>query len=96
MKQVGIEQGDVISIIGEAAVWEQLAEECTELAKAALKMARKLRLENPTPLTMAEIQENVVEEWGDVLNCVWELNVKNDYKQQDAKMERWISRLKNE
>ena len=38
--------------IGEAAVLEQLAEECAELAQAALKMARIERGENPTPVTM--------------------------------------------
>lgn len=96
MKQMVPEKGDIISIIGEAAVWEQLAEECTELAKAALKMARKLRMENPTPLTMAEIQNSIADEWGDVLNCAWELDVKSDYKLQDAKMIRWMSRLKSQ
>ena len=39
----------IIEEIGEAAMLEQLAEECTELAKAALKMARIIRKENPTP-----------------------------------------------
>ena len=33
----------IIEEIGEAAMLEQLAEECTELAKAALKMLEKLR-----------------------------------------------------
>lgn len=33
----------IIEEIGEAAMLEQLAEECTELAKAALKMARIIR-----------------------------------------------------
>ena len=41
----------IIEEIGEAAMLEQLAEECTELAKAALKMARIIRKENPTPVT---------------------------------------------
>ena len=36
----------IIEEIGEAAMLEQLAEECTELAKAALKMARIIRKEN--------------------------------------------------
>ena len=40
----------IIEEIGEAAMLEQLAEECTELAKAALKMARIIRKENPTPV----------------------------------------------
>lgn len=40
----------IIEEIGEAAMLEQLAEECTELAKAALKMARIIRKENPNRL----------------------------------------------
>lgn len=53
----------IIEEIGEAAMLEQLAEECTELAKAALKMARIIRKENPTPVTekeaIANIRENI-------------------------------------
>lgn len=40
---------DILEMIGTAALLEQLAEESAELAQAALKMARKLRGENPTP-----------------------------------------------
>ncbi|MEI3320589.1 MAG: hypothetical protein V8R90_08905 [Eubacterium sp.] len=38
----------IIEEIGEAAMLEQLAEECTELAKAALKMARIIQRESDT------------------------------------------------
>ena len=38
---------DVLEMIGTAALLEQLAEESAELAQAALKMARKIRNENP-------------------------------------------------
>lgn len=41
----------MIEIVGKPAMFEQLAEEATELAQATLKMARKLRGENPTPKT---------------------------------------------
>ena len=37
--------------LGEAEVLAQLAEECTELAQAALKMRRVLDGKNPTPDT---------------------------------------------
>lgn len=40
----------IIEEIGEAAMLEQLAEECTELAKAALKMARIIR-KKPLPIS---------------------------------------------
>lgn len=46
---------DVLEMIGTAALLEQLAEESAELAQAALKMARKIRNENPTPKSHAEI-----------------------------------------
>lgn len=49
----------IIEEIGEAAMLEQLAEECTELAKAALKMARIIRKENPTPVTEKEAIANI-------------------------------------
>lgn len=44
--------GLMLEKIGLPAMHEQLAEEATELAKEALKMARILRGENPTPVTM--------------------------------------------
>lgn len=53
---------DVLEMIGTAALLEQLAEESAELAQAALKMARKLRNENPTPKTHADCVSNLQEE----------------------------------
>lgn len=46
---------DVLEMIGTAALLEQLAEESAELAQAALKMARKIRNENPTPKSHVEL-----------------------------------------
>lgn len=43
------EKTTIIETIGEPALLEQLAEECSKLSQAALKLARKLRGENPTP-----------------------------------------------
>lgn len=56
----------VIEAIGLPAVLEQCAEELAELTQAALKMARKLRGENPTPMTHAQAAEHLHEELGDV------------------------------
>lgn len=42
------EKIEMIDIIGRPAMLEQLAEEASELAKAALKLARIDRGENPT------------------------------------------------
>lgn len=43
---------EIIDKVGESAILEQLAEECAELAKAALKLSRVMRKENPTPVTV--------------------------------------------
>ena len=43
---------DVLEMIGTAALLEQLAEESAELAQAALKMARKIRLAKAMDLLM--------------------------------------------
>ena len=59
--------------IGEAAMLEQTAEECSELAQACLKMARKIRGENPTPKSAKEIADNLAEEVADVFICLQEL-----------------------
>ena len=61
---------NIIEEIGTAAMLEQLAEECNELGKAALKLARIIRKNNPTPVTEEQAKENLCEEAGDVINCV--------------------------
>ena len=73
----------IIEEIGEAAMLEQLAEECTELAKAALKMARIIRKENPTPVTEKEAIANIREEYTD------------DEEQMARKHERWEKRVRD-
>ena len=60
----------IVDRIGLPALLEQTAEECAELAHACLKEARRLRGENPTPVTMDEAEENLRKEVGDVLTCV--------------------------
>lgn len=61
---------DVLEMIGTAALLEQLAEESAELAQAALKMARKIRNENPTPKSHADCVANLQEEIADVELCI--------------------------
>ena len=61
--------------IGDAAMLEQLAEECAELGQAALKLARVLRKENPTPMTETEASDMIIEEAADVLICIDEVGV---------------------
>ena len=52
--------------IGEPAVLELMAEECTELAHASLKLARIIRGENPTPKNADAARLEVMEELADV------------------------------
>ena len=64
----------VVEKIGVSALLEQTAEECCELAHACLKMARKLRDENPTPRQIEDIRDELVEEMADVELCLIELD----------------------
>ncbi len=57
---------NLIEQIGEPAALELLAEECTELAQAALKLARIERGENPTPVTKGAAMYSMMEEMADV------------------------------
>ena len=82
----------IADIIPEAALYEQLAEECSELAQAALKKARKLRNENYTPKTMDEIDADILEEYNDVRLCVMVLNLSENPWAISNKLNRWIRR----
>lgn len=79
------EKMNVVEKIGEAALLEQAAEECVELAKELLKMARKIRNENPTPTQKDEIFDNIQEETADILLCIDHLE-KAGYIVQDEVM----------
>ena len=63
----------IIDTIGEPAMLEQTAEEAIELAHACLKLARKLRGENPTPVSEEDAQEQVILEAADVEVCMVQL-----------------------
>ena len=60
----------IIPKIGLPATLEQLAEEAAELSQAALKVARMIRGENPTPVGYCEAVDNLKEEVGDVRLCL--------------------------
>ena len=82
----------VIEKIGKPAMLEQLAEEAAELSQAALKLARVLRGENPTPVTQEEAEKHLIEEYTDVWLCAYELGLPVDLKQIDEKLERFQKR----
>ena len=48
----------------------QLAEECAELSKAALKLRRVYDGTNPTPVKRSEAYDNLLEEVADVTLCL--------------------------
>ncbi len=83
----------IIEVIGTAAMLEQLAEECAELSHAALKSARILRKENPTPAVYKDTMKNVEEEFTDVYQCASELRLRPDIKQIKEKNERFLQRI---
>jgi len=85
--------GDIEILIGKAALLEQLAEEATELAKAALKQARIIRGENPTPVTINEAYASVMEEYADVVQCARELRLVVNEDQIRRKDIRWHNRI---
>ncbi len=79
--------------IGDAALYEQMAEECTELAQALLKKARKLRGDNPTPRTMEEIDASIEEEYTDVCICADMLDFDVNNNIYNGKVLRWAGRV---
>lgn len=88
---------DVLDMIGTAALLEQLAEESAELAQAALKMARKLRNENPTRIVSPICKEEIA----DVELCISILpaalyDPAEVGKTMTAKHRRWNERLHDE
>ena len=75
---------------------EQLAEECSELSKASLKLIRALKLnKNATPISKVEAYDKFIEEQKDVISVLWLLTNSDRYAYIDnyPKMERWAKRL---
>lgn len=56
----------LVEVIGLPATLELLAEETSELSHAALKLARIVRGENPTPVKESEAVTHLAEEMADV------------------------------
>lgn len=80
--------------IPEACMYDQLAEECTELAKAAMKMSRILREKNPTPITREQALADIEEEYTDVYHiAVVIFGMEPDMKQIEEKNIRWCNRI---
>ena len=86
--------------LGDEELLTQLAEECAELCKAALKLRRSLSGKNPTPVQREDAFHDVIEEVADVFLCVAVLNYDTDAilaevsEISDKKLTRWVERLK--
>jgi hypothetical protein len=59
----------VFNLLPEEELLAQLAEECSEAAKAALKLRRARDGVNPTPVSEEEAFSNLVEELADIYLC---------------------------
>lgn len=86
----------MIEKIGAAAMLEQLAQEATELAHAALKLARIERGENPTPVLKEDAMDHLIEEYTDVVQCAEELSLVPNREQIKLKKMRFEERWKEE
>ena len=88
--------------ISELAVLMALAEEASELSKAAMKLARaKGLLDNPTPISVEQAENDLIEEYNDLLICVGVLNKMSSLAIEDMdlrmrKCRRWAERIKKQ
>lgn len=83
----------IYEAIPDPALYEQLSEEAAELCHAALKVARILRRENPTPVSLEEAFNNMLEEVSDVQLCMAVLALEPKQKIIEQKMQRWVDRI---
>ena len=88
--------------ISELAVLIALAEEASELSKAAMKLARaKGLLDNPTPVSVEQAEADLIEEYNDLLICVGvlkkmpSLTICVDVDLRKRKCRRWAERIKS-
>ena len=88
--------------ISELAVLMALAEEASELSKAATKYARaKGLLDNPTPISVEQAEADLIEEYNDLLNCIDVLCEMSSLAIEDMdlrmrKCRRWAERIKRQ
>lgn len=75
------------------AEYIQLAEEATELAHAALKVARALRRESPTPVSVVDAMNDAAEEYSDVITVALVTGIQPESKLIANKLMRWASRI---
>ena len=84
---------DIRNTLSDAAKFEQMAEECIELAHACMKKARKIRNENYTPRKSFMLDDDISEELTDVMICVDTLELHADDIIKAEKINRWHRRV---
>ena len=81
-------------VLSERTLLEQLAEEASELAQAALKLIRAAEYSNnPTPITLQEAEVGLDEELHDVLAVASLLGIIDYDDDENPKWKRWAERL---
>lgn len=84
--------------LSQRAIVLQLAEEAAELASASTKLVRIMDGENPSPVSEDEARANLLEEYGDVLDCIDILITPSEnVAAMDGRMKkfiRWAGRIK--
>lgn len=84
----------ILSVLDARTLLEQLAEEASELAQAALKFIRAAEYSNnPTPITLQEAQVGLDEELHDVLAVASLLGIIEYDDDENPKWKRWAERL---
>lgn len=84
----------ILSVLDARTLLEQLAEEASELAQAALKLIRAAEYSNnPTPITLQEAEVNLDEELHDVLAVASLLGIIDYDDDENPKWKRWAERL---
>ena len=84
----------ILSVLDARTLLEQLAEEASELAQAALKLIRAAEYSNnPTPITLQEAEVGLDEELHDVLAVASLLGIIEYDDDENPKWKRWAERL---
>ena len=93
-------QSDILLIkqrVSEEDLYNQRAEEASELAHAANKMVRVLRGTNPTPVDKKKAMDSVIEEYTDLVSVASNiLELRPDWLIGDYKLYRWRRRLEEQ
>lgn len=83
-------------MVGYAACYEALAEECMELAHCAMKLARVLRGDNPVKEGGRNYLDKLDEEYTDVVSCAIALELKPNadisvwkWERNKKRLEKW-------